>query len=183
MKTALAIVLLSLGSLTLVSAQATAKPQPATVTIQDLYVRSLTAINEGKVTVAEQNLRAILKVQPNHPQARYQLSNLIANRDKIASRARQISMNQTTIAEIDYSDASVSECLESLTALINEKTQKNFTPNFVVKDPNNLLKDKRITLKLSNVPASQVLKYINSSSNSKAVYEEHAIVITPTSTK
>lgn len=183
MKTTLTIVLLSLGSVTLGSAQQVAPKQAANITIQDLYIRSVTAMNEGNVTVAEQGLRAILKAQPNHPQAKFQLNNLLTNRDKIAAKSRQIAMSKIIIDEVDYSDASVSECLESLTALIKEKTQKNFAPNFVVKDPSNLLKDKRVTLKLSKVPASEILKYINSSSQSKAVYEEHAIVISPIGTK
>lgn len=178
MKKSLLLSTLLLGSIVISQAQESPTVAPK-VSVQDMYIRSLTAIKEGQVQKAEQYLRAILNAQPNHPQARYQLAQLMTNRAAIAARARQLPMEKIIIDEVDYSDASLSECLASLTAMIQEKTNKTFTPNFVVKDPNDQLKDQRITLKLSKIPASQLLKYINDNSHSKAKYEEHAIVISP----
>jgi hypothetical protein len=147
------------------------------VSPQALYNRGVLAMNRGDVVNAEKDLRAVLQAQPQHPHARYALNQLLLNRSKFAARDRENKMKQTIIAKVEYSDASVSECMESLTIQIKAATEQKFSPNFILKDPMGRLKDKSITLQLANIPASQVLQYIATTAQCKIVYEEHAIVI------
>lgn len=175
MKNTIAMILLSVCTLT------HGQTQPAvarkTVTITDLYAQSIHAMNEGDVAKAEQNLRTILKAQPQHPQARYQLSQLTLNREKYLARARELKMQRTKIASVDFSGASVDECLDTLTTLIGDTTKKTFSPNFVISDKDKKLENKTITLKLENVPAAQILNYIASNADCSVRYEEHAITV------
>jgi|688.fasta_scaffold16795_10 hypothetical protein len=175
MKNTIALILLSVCTLTYGQTQTATARKPVTIT--DLYAQSIHAMNEGDVTKAEQNLRAILKVQPQHPQARYQLSQLTLNREKFAARARQLKMERTKIASVDFSGATVDECLDTLTTLIGDASEKSFSPNFVISDKNKKLESKTITLKLDNVPASQILNYIASNAECSVRYEEHAITV------
>jgi hypothetical protein len=147
------------------------------VSPQALYNRGVLAMNRGDVVNAEKDLRAVLQAQPQHPHARYALNQLLLNRSKFAARDRENKMKQTIIAKVEYSDASVTECMESLTIQIKAATEQKFSPNFILKDPMGRLKDKSITLQLANIPASQVLQYIATTAQCKIVYEEHAIVI------
>jgi len=147
------------------------------VSPQALYNRGVLAMNRGDVVNAEKDLRAVLQAQPQHPHARYALNQLLLNRSKFAARDRENKMKQTIIAKVEYSDASVSECMESLTIQIKAATEQKFSPNFILKDPMGRLKDKSITLQLANIPASQVLQYIATTAQCKLLYEEHAIVI------
>jgi hypothetical protein len=151
----------------------------ATVTpsAKTLYERGLIAMNQGDVIAAERNLRAALQAQPEHPHARYTLNQLLLNRDKIAARYRENMMKQTKIAKVTYSDAKVSECLDSLNELVKQATGQKFTPNFIIKDPSGKLKLPNVTLDLANIPASQVLQYIASFAQCRVIYEEHAIVV------
>lgn len=175
MKTIVAsLLLLSTSSL---MAQQGQPVSDASKSISATYTQGVLAMNRGEVIEAEKAFRAILRVQPDHPHARFQLNQLLTNRDKIAALSRENTMKKTMLAQIDYSDASLAECLESLTILINEANKKQFTPNFIVKDPQGKLKDKTVTLKLSNIPASQALQYIASATSCKISYEEHAIVM------
>jgi len=154
--------------------QAVSNPQ---VSPQALYNRGVLAMNRGDVVNAEKDLRAVLQAQPQHPHARYALNQLLLNRSKFAARDRENKMKQTIIAKVEYSDASVAECMESLTIQVKAATEQKFSPNFILKDPMGRLKDKTITLQLANIPASQVLQYIATTAQCKIVYEEHAIVI------
>ena len=146
-------------------------------TVAATYTRGVLAMNRGEVAEAEKAFRAVLQVQPQHPHARYQLSQLMMNRDKLAAVQRENVMKQTIIAQIDFADASVSECLDSLTIMVKEATQQKFQPNFIIKDPQGKLNGKNVTLKLSKIPASQTLQYIAASTSCKVTYEEHAIII------
>jgi hypothetical protein len=168
------LILMSASSLLAQQPQAVTNPQ---VSPQALYERGVMAMNRGDVANAEKDLRAALRANPQHPHAKYVLNQLMTNRDKIAARYRENMMKSTTVAKVEYSDASVSECLESLNKLVEEATKQKFTPNFILKDPTGKLKSKTVTLTLANIPASQVLQYIGSSANCKITYEEHAIVV------
>ena len=144
---------------------------------QALYERALVAMNRGDVAAAEKDFRAVLQAQPDHPHARYGLNKLLLHREKYAALYRENMMKQTKIAKVEYSDATVAECLQSLTELVKAATAEKFTPNFIIKDPAGKLKSGNITMNLSNIPASQVLQYIASSAQCKITYEEHAIIV------
>jgi hypothetical protein len=148
-----------------------------TVSPQALYNRGVAAMNRGDVVNAEKDLRAVLQAQPQHPHARYALNQLLLNRSKFAARDRENKMKQTIIPKVEYSDATVAECMETLTVQVKTATAQKFSPNFILKDPQGRLKDKTITLELASIPASQVLQYIATTAQCKIVYEEHAIVI------
>jgi hypothetical protein len=175
MKTILAsILLLSASSLL---AQQGQTVNDAKSTVQSHYTAGVLAVNRGDVTKAEKEFRAVLQLEPQNPHARFQLSQLMLNRTKIAATHRQLSMRQTVIADVDYVDATVSESLETLTVQVKKATKDKFAPNFIIKDPQGKLKDKTVTLKLANIPASQVIEYIASSTGCKITYEEHAILV------
>lgn len=142
-----------------------------------LYERGLIAMNQGDVISAERDLRAVLQAEPQHPHAKFALNQLVLNRDKIAARYRENMMKQTKVTKVEYSDATVSECLDSLNELVKQATGQKFTPNFIIKDPAGKLKSRNVTLNLANIPAAQILQYIASSAQCKVMYEEHAIVV------
>jgi thioredoxin-like negative regulator of GroEL len=175
MKTILAVLLLSTSSL---MAQQGQPVNDAKGTVQSHYTRGMIAIRNGDVTTAENAFKAVLALEPQNPHARFQLSQLMMNRGKIAATKRQMTMKQTTLAAVDYADATVSECLDTLTIQVKKATNDQFVPNFIIKDPQGKLSNKSVTLKLANVPAAQVLEYIASSAECKVTYEEHAIIVT-----
>jgi hypothetical protein len=175
MKTIIASILLT--SIASVTAQDSKPVSTTQIQPKGLYERGLIAMNRGDVAAAEKNFRAVLQAQPEHPHARYALNKLLLNREKYAAVYRENMMKQTKIAKVEYSDAAVSECLESLTEQIKEATGQKFSPNFIIKDPAGKLKLNHVSLSLSNIPASQVLQYIASSAQCKIIYEEHAIVV------
>jgi|688.fasta_scaffold251481_3 hypothetical protein len=178
MKHALVTMIMIASSIAPISAQQVASPaKPADA--QQLYRQGLSAIEQGDASEGEQYLRASLKLQPDNPNAKYQLTQLMLNRNAIVAKKRELTLNKIIIPAVEYSDASLSECLESLSAIIDKQTDKKFTPNFIVRDPDGEFKNARVTLKLNNLPATAILKYILASTNGRAIYEEHAVVIAP----
>jgi len=175
MKTFIAsIFLISVAS---VMAQESKPVSTTQVQPQGLYERGVMAMNRGDVAAAEKCFRTLLQAQPEHPHARYALNKLLLNREKYAAVYRENMMKQTKITKVEYSDATVTECLESLTEQIKEASGQKISPNFIIKDPAGKLKLNHISMNLSNIPASQVLQYIASSAQCKIIYEEHAIVV------
>lgn len=147
-------------------------PSPAT-----LYQAGINAKNQGDIANAEKYLKAAHAAK--HPHAAFQLGLLTANRAAILGKNRQRALSTIRIEKIDFEDATVSECLDFITAAA-KKQKPDFAPNFVLRDPKKSFAEKTITLELSNVPATAVLDFILSTAEATATYQEHAILIRPT---
>jgi tetratricopeptide (TPR) repeat protein len=145
----------------------------------EIYKSGLIAVQEGNVKAAEAAFREVLRLQPGNANARYQLSELRANQGSIAARARAKKLGEYTIDQIDFSKTELSEALAALAMLVEEKSDKKFSPNFMIQDPANQLGDRLVTLQVKSVPAKAVLDMLIQQAGGVAKFEEHAIVIKP----
>jgi len=147
--------------------------------IQSLYNSGLVAMQQGKEAEARSAFTDVLKLQPGHGHARYQLTQLTANVAKVNLRKREALFATTILKEINFNKATLAETLEALDLFAAEATEKKFTPNFVVQDPTGKLDEKTITLKMTNVPLSGILKYVTELTGTTIRYDAHATVFRP----
>lgn len=145
----------------------------------ELYKSGLIAVKEGNAKAAETAFREVLRLQPGNANARYQLAELKANQGSLAARARAKKLGEYTIDQIDFSKVELSEALAALSQLVEEKSDKKFSPNFMVQDPSNKLGDQPVTLQVKNVPANAVLDMLIQQAGAVAKFGEHSIVIKP----
>ena len=147
--------------------------------IADLYQTGLSALKSGQRETAKRAFEGVLKLQPKNGHARYQLATLDQNFDRVMLKKRQQDFANTRLKEVYFDNASLSEALESMDRLASEASANNFSPNFILQDPDKKFGDKRISLQLRNVPLSTVLKYVLETVKGNARYDEHATVIMP----
>ena len=101
----------------------------------EMYQAGVTAVKEGDIQTAENSFREALRLRPTYADARYQLSNLKNQRDAIVARGRAKKLSQYTIDQVDFNKAELSEALAALGVMVEEKSEKKFSPNFVIQDP------------------------------------------------
>lgn len=147
--------------------------------IQNLYKTGLVAMKAGKPEEAKTAFQAVLKLSPGHGHARHQLTQITAVNARVILQRRKALFTSTKIEKIHFSDATLAEALEALNELALTASGKKFSPNFVVQDPTGKLKDRKITLKMNNVPVSAALSYILDGVGAKARMDQHATVIRP----
>ena len=147
--------------------------------IDTLYKSGLVAMHQGKETEARTAFNEVLKLQPGHGHARYQLTQLAATIAKVQQQKREALFAATIIKEINFNNATLAEALEALDLFAMEATDKKFTPNFVVQDPSGQLAEKTVTLKMNNVPLSGILKYVTELTGTSIRYDAHATVFRP----
>ena len=58
-------------------------------------------------------------------------------------------------------------------------SDKKFSPNFIIQDPGKKFEDKRVKLKMNNIPLSAALNYLLESVGGTARYDEYATPIKP----
>lgn len=175
MKTLSLLCLLSIAST--LGAQEVQPAKSSSISIAGLYQRGVAEMNRGNVAAAERDFQAILKAQPQHPQALYAMNHLKSNRTRYAARTRFYQMKSIKLDRVELSDASLGESLDALATLVTQASTDRFAPNFIVKDPQKKFDAARLNLQLQNVPADQVLRYVVDHVQAKLVYEEHAILI------
>ena len=147
--------------------------------IQSLYKLGLIAMHQGKGAEARTAFNDVLKLQPGHGHARYQLTQLTATVAKVQQQKRAALFASTILKEINFNKATLEETLDALDLFTSEATDKKFTPNFVIQDPNGKLEEKTITLKMTNVPLSGILKYVTELTGTSIRYDAHATVFRP----
>jgi hypothetical protein len=168
--------LLSLLSLALLQAATAQQKTVTTVSPNALYDAGLHAITKGDYANAQKYLTAAKAAR--HPMADYQLTELSKNRGSLVATKRKITFGTIKIDKVDYTEADFADSIKFLATKITE-VNKDYTPNFVIRDPENKLQGKTVTLQLNNVPASVILDQMLSMASAKAKFEEHTIVIQP----
>ena len=144
-----------------------------------LYQQGVNALKSGDVQLARESFTTVLRIQPNHGNARYQLLRLKNDGGRYKKLVRQKKLTQINIPAVNFDGVSLPEAIEGLDILIAKESEGKFAPNFIIQDPNKLFESRPITIKLGNVPANVVLEYIMRMANASARYDEHAIVIRP----
>ena len=132
--------------------------------------------------LAKAGLERVLSSDPRHTTARAYLSRinyqLKAGADKgvnsLESKAAAL-----ILPTIEFQDATLGSVIEFLPKKAAELTEKKFEPSIIFKGPAEELERKKVTLRLVNIPMSEVLRYVGELTEVKFVYEKHAIVATP----
>jgi tetratricopeptide (TPR) repeat protein len=145
----------------------------------EMYQAGITAVKEGDVQAAETAFRQALKLRPGYADARYQLIELKNQRSAIVARGRAKKLSQYTIDQVDFDKAELSEALAALAVLVEEKSEKKFSPNFIIQDPASQLGERTVSLQVKGVPATGVLDMLVKQAGGTVKFEEHAIVIKP----
>lgn len=159
---------------------ALAEPPKAKLSANGWYKKGIAAMRAGDPDQAQTAFENALKVDPRHSPSKYQLGRIPELKLQAKVNKRKTLFEKTIIKEIDFQDATFSESLEALNKFAIEASKDEFAPNFVVQDPKGLLKDRRVTLKLNNIPVSAALKLILDQSGAVARYDEFATVIKST---
>jgi tetratricopeptide (TPR) repeat protein len=173
MKTRLILLLLSLAL------PVTAQQTDGQAKAEQYYRQGMADLKAGQLVSAREAFTKALQLNPNHPNARYQLTEMNLNNSTLSATARERKLSTIEIPEVNFQDATLDEVLQSLDALIRKQTSDQFTPNFVLQDPQKVLADRKISIRLRKIPASAVLKYALEQAGAEAKYDEHAIVIKP----
>lgn len=170
------ISLFLIGSLFVILPVHAQEKTPATISPNALYQAGIQAMNQGEIAMAQKYLTAAKKA--NHPHADYQLGQLSANREGLIAKKRELMLKKIIIDKVQFVDAELSDVITLLAKKITDKDPQ-YTPNFVIRDPNKKLHDVRIDLELTNVPATVILENVMTIASSKAKFGEYSIVIQP----
>lgn len=170
MKTLIAFLTLGITSMPLLA-------QTAGQQAEASYQRGVSAEKAGDPDAALSAYREALALNPEHAHARYRAGQVKIIAPAIKADATEAKVGAVMLPTYQIEDATVSEAIEFLSISMDKATEGKIAPNFIIEDPKGRLAETRISMQLKNIPVKAVLKYIHTQANTRARYDEHAVVI------
>lgn len=167
----IAAVVLGMAASWLAGSAAAADPKD----VATLFQQGRAAYYKGDLETAKALLSQVAAMRPDH----FETKALLASIDTYLKTDSSLKKTYGSVAipKIDFTDVTLSEALQALSAMAKNASGGKVTPNFIVKHPD--LGKKQITLNLANVPLTEVINYLADLTGAKATYDQHAVTFAP----
>ena len=176
--------LLALSCSTIVAQDSISKArQSKNQQVEAFYKQAEKAYQDGDLKGANSALRNVFAINRNHGPAYALALKLKSSGSNFKIKARKKQLAAVIIPTVEIEAIPLGEALQMLSTLVEETSKDKVIPNFVIHDSSNTLKDKPVTLKMKQVPASVVLDYLMNLSNATAKFDQYAITIKPRGTR
>lgn len=147
--------------------------------VELFYNMAVKAYEDGDTAAARESLRSALSLNGRHAHsiALARKMQTSGNQTLLARRKRIFS--NVMIPLIDLQEASFKDAVKILAKNVETESKGKVIPNFVIQDKTNILDDVKITVKLRNVPAGDVLEHFLRSSRASASFGKYTTIIRP----
>ena len=145
-----------------------------------LYTEGVQTYNAGDAAAAKQKLRLALEVDPNFRPAAALLTRIASDEKQVGAQPAGASPQALSkiIVPVDFKDTSLQTAIEVLRQRVSEKSGGQVAVNFVLKLPPDLA-NKKISLQLDHVPATEVMRYMGSLAGVDFKLEPYAVMVVP----
>lgn len=149
-------------------------------TTQDLLSAAQTAYIRGDLPAAKRDFEMVNRIDPRNQLAINYLRIIKTQEAKMPRGNEQERMlSQVIIPKIEFQDATLGSIIDYLRGAVAKATEGKQAVNFVVALPEEQARTQTVTLKLNNVPFTEVLRYLGELSNVQFEYEKYAIKVKP----
>jgi hypothetical protein len=147
--------------------------EPAT----ELLSEAQTAYLRGEIDSAKAKFESVIKLDPKNQVAIGYLRQIRAKEaEKGAGGSQEKQLAKLIVPTVQFKDATLTSALEFLKQQVPKLTDGKQAVNFVVQVPE-AQANTAITLNLTSIPFTEVLKYIGSLANVSFVYDKYAIMV------
>lgn len=139
-----------------------------------LFQQGRAAYYKGDLELAKALLTQVQARDPQHFETRALLAQINASLANNAGSSLKKKYGSVVIPKLELADVTLTEALQALSILSKNASQEKVVPNFIVKDQT--ARDAPISLSLSSIPLPEAINYLANLSNTRAQYEDHAVV-------
>lgn len=152
--------------------------------LQKVFNEAKAAYNAQNYEKAAVGFRQVLKYQPGYIYARKYLT---LTEQKIREGGKvpvslESKLAQLKIPSVEFAETNLGAVLTYLSQKSGEVSGGKVVANFIYKGPADDKQTKTVTLRLSNVPLTEVIRYVGQLTGTKFKYEEFAVVGIPGAT-
>jgi hypothetical protein len=145
-----------------------------------LLSEAQTAYLRGDFETAKRNFELVNKLDPRNQTAIGYLRMLKARETKTGGGAKQEKELQALIVpQVQFHEATLGSALDYLKQQVTKLSDGKTSVNFVVQLPDEKVKSTTVTLNLTKIPFTEVLRYVGEIANVTFTYEPYAIAVRP----
>lgn len=148
--------------------------------VQQLITEGQTAFNRGDMETAKTNFEMVYRIDPRNQLAINYLRRIKyteSNRPKGTDQEKLFAA--LIIPKVEFKEATLGSALDSLKKTVERQSEGKLAVNFVVQLPDEQVKSQPVTLSLSNVPFTEVLRYLGGVAKLSIVYDKYAVIVRP----
>lgn len=157
-------------------------PVSAQTSMQEVYNQAVVDFDAGKLDDAQKGFERVLKANPRYVYARKYLTQIQQKRKTGGNTAATIEpqVKQIVLDTVEFEGASLKDVMTYLSQKAEEQTGGAFVPNFVYRGTAEQAAVP-VTLKLRNIPMTDVIKYVGQTTGTQFTYDKYSVVGVPTS--
>ena len=144
-----------------------------------LYTEAQRAFLAGDTNTAKDKFNAVLSADPNNIGAKNYLRTILTAEKKNQKSTMAAQLAVLIVPKVSFKDASLDSVLEFLKSKAAELSEQKVTPSFVLQLPPDFARQMPITLELTNVPFTEILRYLGEITSTKFEIQQYAIVVKP----
>jgi len=141
--------------------------------LHSIYQEGRAAFFQGQFEIAREKLAIVLQKNPNHPESRAMMAQIVQKLGEDNTMLRK-SYDKVIIPKYEVSEVTLDEALQALRIMAKNASKGTVTPNIVVKNPE--IGKKQVSLNLTSVPLSEVLKYLSDMAGARLSYEKSGVM-------
>ncbi len=147
---------------------------------QQLLTQAQTEYRKGDMASAKRDFETVQQLEPHNQTAINFLRQIAAmgGKNGLASLPER-QVDGLVIPKVEYKEATLDSVLEALKKSVAKLTDNKVALNFVAQIPDEQLRTQTVTLSLTNVPFTDVLKYVGSVANVRFTFDKYAILVKP----
>lgn len=152
-------------------------PVQAADAVSQLLAEAQTAFLRGDLQAAKAKFQSVKAVDPKNATATGYLAK-IAVQEAEAGGSPEKQLAKLIMPKVEFKDATFAATLDFLKQSVKKLSDDKQAVNFVVQLPEDLA-NRPVTLSLSNVPFTEVLKYVGTLAGVSFTYDRYAIIVRP----
>ncbi|MEO7931902.1 MAG: hypothetical protein ABIT76_01965 [Chthoniobacterales bacterium] len=141
------------------------------------YSEAQRAYLSGDTKTAKEKFEKVLAAEPEHPGAKNYMKSILAAEKKDKKSTLSTQLATLIVPKVTFKEASFGSVLDYLKVKAAELSANKITPSFVLQLPPDFAEKTPITLDLSNVPFTEVLRYLGELTSTKFEIQQYAIVV------
>ena len=152
---------------------------------QQLLSEAQTAYLRGDMETAKRNFELANQLDPRNPTAIGYLRMIKAKeaQDARGGGGQEKQLATVIIPKVEFREATFGSALDYLKQQVARQSQGKIAVNFVLQIPDEQVKTHTVTLSLTNVPFTEVIRYLGTLTGTTFAFEKYAIAVRPTTVK
>lgn len=148
--------------------------------VQQLLTEAQTAYMRGDIATAKADFEMVNQIDPRNQVAiGYLLRIKVAEANKPKGNDQEKQLAALIMPKVELKEATLGAALDFLKKAVERQSAGKLAVNFVVQLPDDQVKSQAVTLSLSNVPFTEVLRYLGGVAGLNFVYDKYAIIVKP----